>query len=71
MDDSSPLSADDITVVDANVFISVGNPGTSKHRQFRQTVRRAGVTLLVPARVEDEIEQGGVEPALTRAQDEG
>jgi hypothetical protein len=29
------------------------------------------VTLLVPARVEEEIEQGGVTPALERAQDEG
>ena len=71
MDNSSPLSPESVTLVDANVFISVGNPGTSKHHRFRRTVRRANVPLLVPARVEEEIEQGGVTPALERAQDEG
>ena len=71
MNNSSPLSPESVTLVDANVFISIGNPGRSKHHRFRQTVRRAGVTLLVPARVEEEIEQGGVKPALERAQDEG
>ncbi|MCQ4334110.1 hypothetical protein KM295_11590 [Natronomonas sp. F2-12] len=71
MGSSSPLSAEHATLVDANVFISIGNPGTAKHRRFRRVVRRAGVTLLVPARVEEEIEQGNVKPALERAQDEG
>ena len=71
MDESSPLSSEHVTLVDTNVLISAGNPGTSKHRRFRQVVRRAGVTLLIPSRVEKEIEQGGVKPALERAQDEG
>lgn len=71
MDESSPLSPEYVTLVDTNVFISAGNPGTSKHRRFRQVVRRAGVTLRVPGRVEEEIEQGGVTPALERAQEEG
>ena len=71
MDDSSPLSPEHVTLVDTNVFISTGKPGTSKHRRFRRAVRRAGVTLLVPARVEAEIEQGGVKPALERARKEG
>ena len=71
MHDSSPLSPEHITLVDANVFISAGTPGTSKHRRFRRAVRRAGVTCLVPSRVEEELEQGGVKPALERTQDEG
>lgn len=71
MENSSPLSPEAITLVDANVFISIGNPGTSKYRRFRHTVRHASVNLLVPARVEDEIEQGGVKTTLERAQDEG
>lgn len=71
MDDSLLLSPDHVTLVDTNVFISAGNPGRSKHRRFRRVVRRAGVTLLVPARVEEEIEQGGVKPALERAREEG
>lgn len=71
MHESSPLSPEHVTLVDTNVFISAGTPGTSKHRRFRRAVRRAGVTLLVPSRVEEEIEQGGVKPALERAQDEG
>jgi hypothetical protein len=70
MGTSSPLSPEHVTLVDTNVFISIGNPGTVKHRRFRRVVRRAGVTLLVPTRIEDEIEQGGVKPALERAQDE-
>lgn len=68
---SSPLSPERVTLVDTNVFVSVGNPGTSKHRRFRRAVRRAGVTLRVPARVEREIERGGVTPALDRARKEG
>jgi hypothetical protein len=71
MDTSSPLSSEHVTLVDTNVFISIGNPGTTKHRQFRRVVRLSGVTLLVPTRIEDEIEQAGVKPALERAQDEG
>ena len=71
MDMSSPLSSAHVTLVDTNVFISIGNPETAKYRRFRRVVRRAGVTLLVPSRIEDEIEQGGVKPALKRAQNEG
>lgn len=71
MDTSSPLSPEHVTLVDTNVFISIGNPGTDKHRRFRRVIQRAGVTLLVPTRIEDEIEQGGVKPALERAQNEG
>ena len=71
MSDSSPLSSATVTLVDTNVFISVGNPGTSKYRRFRRAIRRAGVTLRVPARVANEIEDGGVTPALDRAREEG
>jgi len=71
MSDSSPLSSATVTLVDTNVFISVGNPGTSKYRRFRRSIRRAGVTLRVPARVANEIEDGGVTPALDRAREEG
>jgi hypothetical protein len=71
MDTSSPLSPEHVTLVDTNVFISIGNPGTAKHRRFRRVVQRASVTLLIPSRIEDEIEQGGVKLALERAQDEG
>lgn len=71
MNTSSLLSSEHVTLVDTNVFISIGNPGTGKYRQFRRVVQRADVTLLVPSRIEDEIEQGGVKPALERAQEEG
>lgn len=71
MDTVSPLSPKDVTLVDTNVFIGIGNPGSSKYRRFRRVIQQAGVTLLIPSRVEDEIEQGGVKPALERAQDEG
>ncbi|MDJ1434206.1 hypothetical protein [Halostagnicola sp. A-GB9-2] len=71
MNESSPLSPEHVTLVDTNVFISTGNPGKPKYRRFRRVVRRAGVTLLVPARVEEEIEQGGVTPALNQAREEG
>lgn len=62
MNNASPLFSEAVTLADANVFISIDNPGTSKFHRFRQTVRRAGVTLLVPSRVEDEIEDAGVKP---------
>lgn len=71
MSDASPLSPEYVTLVDTNAFISIGNPGASKYRRFRRAVRRAGVTLLIPARVEREIEQGGVTPAVDRAREEG
>lgn len=71
MDNSHPLSSEHVTLVDTNVFISVGNPEASKYRRFRRVVRRAEVTLLVPTRIEQEIEQSGVKPALERAQKEG
>jgi len=71
MSDSSPLPSATVTLVDTNVFVSVGNPGTSKFRRFRRAIRRAGVTLRVPARVENEIETGGATPALDRAREEG
>lgn len=71
MDTGSSLSSEYVILVDTNVFISIGNPGTVKYRRFRRVTQRAGVTLLIPTRVEDEIEQGGVKPALERAQDEG
>lgn len=71
MADSSPLASAAVTLVDTNVFISVGNPATPKFRRFRRASRRADVTLRVPARVENEIEAGGVTPALDRAREEG
>ena len=71
MDASSPLSSEHVTLVDTNVFISIGNPESSKFHRFRRVVRRAGVTLLVPTRIADEIGQSGVKPALERAEDEG
>ena len=71
MSDPSPLSSTAVTLVDTNVFISVGNPGASKFRRFRRAIRRADVTLRVPARVKNEIEDGGVTPALDRGREEG
>lgn len=71
MSELSNFSPSPVTLVDTNVFISVGNPGTSKYRQFRRQIRRADVTLWVPERVEAEVEDGGVRPALDRAREEG
>lgn len=70
MDASFPLSSEHVTLVDTNVFISIGNPESSKFHRFRRVVRRAGVTLLVPTRIADKIGQSGVKPALERAEDE-
>jgi hypothetical protein len=66
----NPLSPEHVTLADTNVFISTGNPGTAKYRRFRTAVTRAGVTLLIPARIEEEIAQSGVEQALEQACDE-
>jgi len=66
----TPLSPEHVTFVDTNVFISTGNPETAKYRRFRRAVTRAGVTLLIPALVEEEIGQSGVETALEQACDE-
>lgn len=66
----SQLSPEHVTLADTNVFISTGNPGTAKYRRFRTAVIRAGVALLIPARVEAEIAQSGVEPALRQACEE-
>lgn len=71
MDTAFSLSPEQVTLVDTNMSISIGNPGTAKHRRFRRVIRRAEVTLFVPTRVEEEIEQRGVKPALERAQKEG
>ncbi len=71
MNDSPPLSSEHVTLADTNVFISTGNPGKPKFRRFRRVVRRAGVTLLISVRVAEEIEQGGVTPALNHAREEG
>lgn len=65
------LSPDHINLVDTNTFIHAGLPEAQEFKQFRREVLAANVTLLVPERVEAEVEQSGHRPALETALDEG
>jgi hypothetical protein len=42
-------------VVDTGVFIRCGGPDNEKYQRLRRAVRQAGVTLLVPRRVYEEL----------------
>lgn len=65
------LSPDHINLVDTNTFIHAGLPEAQKFNQFRGEVLAANVTLLVPERVEVEVNQSGHRPSLEAALDEG
>lgn len=65
------LSPAHVTLVDTNTFIHAGLPEAQSFKQFRRAVLAADVTLLVPERVEDEVEQSGHRPSLETALDEG
>lgn len=64
------LSPEHINLVDTNTFIQAGSPSSTKFQQFRREVLAADVTLLVPERVEEEIDQAGHRPSLETALEE-
>lgn len=55
-------------LVDTNVFFSIGGPSNPKYRRFRNAVRTAEATCLLPQRVVDELggpETDRIETALS------
>lgn len=65
------LSSSHINLLDANVLISAGRPSNTKYRRFRREILVAGVTLLMPKRVEAEVRVGEIDASLDTAVDEG
>jgi len=55
MSRESPLSGEKEVIVDANIFIAIGDPSNSKFTQFRSVVQTAGVVLKLPRRVIGEV----------------
>lgn len=55
MGQTTPLSAGSQVLVDANVFIALGDPSNSKFARFQQAVREADVVLKIPRRVIGEV----------------
>lgn len=55
MDRDTPLSAEKDVLVDANIFIAIGNPSNPQFSRFRQAVQTAGVVLKLPQRVIGEL----------------
>jgi len=55
MDQESPLSGGKEVIVDANIFIAIGDPSNAKFVQFRSAVQTAGVVLKLPHRVIGEV----------------
>lgn len=55
MNRESPLSGEKEVIVDANIFIAIGDPSNTKFAQFRSVVQTADVVLKLPRRVIGEI----------------
>ena len=55
MDRDSPLSAEKDVIVDANIFIAIGDPSNPQFSQFRRAVQEADVMLKLPQRVIGEL----------------
>jgi len=70
MDRDSPLSAEKDVIVDANIFIAIGDPSNPQFSQFRRAVQEADVILKLPQRVIGEL--GGRDTTRVQAAlDEG
>ena len=59
MTQETPLSAESVVLVDANIFFAIGHPSNPRYSRFRQAVQNAGVVLKLPRRVVGEL--GGAE----------
>lgn len=65
------LSSSHVDLLDANALISAGRPSNTKYRRLRRETLVAGVTLLMPKRVETEVRVGETYASLDTAIDEG
>lgn len=52
---TSPLSADQAILVDANVFYAIGAPSNPKYQAFRRETKHANAVLKLPERVLKEL----------------
>ena len=55
MSPESPLTGEKAVIVDANIFIAIGDPSNSKYTQFRSAVQAADTVLKLPRRVIGEV----------------
>ena len=44
-----------VYIADTGIFVRSGSPDNTKYQQLRQAIRQAGVSLLIPQRVYEEL----------------